>query len=169
MRRDGLRHVGVGAEMTGVAAFDPGPKASTGMFSRVWSVPLKVGSLPWSAVRMTRSPGLSIAISSRQAAVEILQAGGVAGDVAAVPVELVEVDEVGEDEIAVLRLGKRLQRAIELGLVVRRLQHSGDAAAGEDVGDLADGKNLASARLGEVEQGLARAAGWQNPCGCRCA
>ena len=105
---------------------------------------------------MTRSPGFSTRDQLRQAAVEFFQAVGIAGDVAAVAEELVEVDEVGEDEIAVLRLADRLQRAVELALVLRRLQHLRHAAAGEDVGDLSDAEDVALHRHGEVEQRLAR-------------
>ncbi len=126
------------------------------MFSRVWSVPLKVGSLPWSAVRTTRSPGFSSAISSGRRRSNCFQAGGIAGDVAAVAVELVEVDEVGEDEVAVLGLAHRFQRGGELRLVVGRLQDLGDAAAGEDVGDLADAPDVAlhlDARSSSVSPG----------------
>ena len=42
----------------------PGPKASSGTCSRVWSVPAVVGSLPWSAVMKTASAGPSAASSA---------------------------------------------------------------------------------------------------------
>src|SRR3712207_8323818 len=40
------------------------------------------------------------------------------------PVDLVEVDEVGEDEVAVLGLPERLQGGVHLALVVGRLQNA---------------------------------------------
>ena len=43
----------------------PGPKPRIGTCSRVWSVPRQVGSLPWSAVMIARSPGLQRRARSR--------------------------------------------------------------------------------------------------------
>src|SRR5687768_10982761 len=91
-----------------------------------------------------------------QAAVEFFQAIRIAGGVAAMAVKLVEVDEIGEDEVAVPGLADRLERGVELALVVGRLQDARDAAAGKDVGDLADAEDVAAARLGDIEEGLAR-------------
>ena len=75
-----------------------------GTCSRVWSVPRQVGSLPWSAVMSTRSPSFSTASSSGKPRVERLQRRRIAGHVAAVAVERVEIDVVGEDQVAVAGL-----------------------------------------------------------------
>ena len=144
----------------------PGPKASTGTRSRVWSVPFQVGSLPWSAVMTRRSPGRSAARSSGRRASKASSARGVAGHVAAVAVKRVEVDEVGEDEVAVAGGVDRRERGVDERHVVRAFGESGDAAVGEDVADLADAcvrPPAATTRSSSVR----RAAGRQSPCGWR--
>ena len=73
----------------------------SGTYSREWSVLGVVGSLPWSAVTTSRSSGRSRGSSIGQARVEALEVRGVAGHVVAVPVQRVEVDEVGEDRARV--------------------------------------------------------------------
>jgi hypothetical protein len=42
----------------------PPPSTSSGTLSRVWSVPLKVGSLPWSVVMIMRASAVSALSSS---------------------------------------------------------------------------------------------------------
>ena len=85
----------------------PPPKARIGTCSRVWSLPRQVGSLPWSAVRTQKSSGAHRRLDLRQPRVERLEAGGEAGDVAAVAVFAVEVDQIDEDEAAVGGLAER--------------------------------------------------------------
>ena len=55
----------------------------------------------------------------------------------------IEVDQVGEDEIAVLSHVHGVQRLVEKLAVAGALQHLGDALMGEDVGDLAHTDDLA--------------------------
>ena len=51
-----------------------GPKTSSGTYSRVWSVPGVVGSQPWSAVKMARSPSPQRGLELRQPGVQLLRA-----------------------------------------------------------------------------------------------
>ena len=134
-------------------AATPGPVARTGTRSRVWSVPRQVGSLPWSAVRIRRSPGRRRASSSGSAGVEGLERAGVARDVAGVAPERVEVDVVGEDEVAVAGRVDGGERGVEERHVVLALGERRDAAVGEDVADLADGVGAAAGRDHPVEDG----------------
>ena len=60
-----------------------------------------VGSLPWSAVTTSRSSSRSCGSEPGQPGVEAFEVGGVAGDVVAVAVLRVEVDEVREDQAAI--------------------------------------------------------------------
>ena len=60
-------------------------------------------------------------------------------------VEHVEIDEIGEDEIAVLGLVHGLQRRVEQCHVAVGLDQPADALMREDIGDLADGVNGAAA------------------------
>ena len=149
---DGLADVGEADRGRWRAAARPGPAARTGTRSRVWSVPRQVGSLPWSAVRIRRSPGRRRAEDLGQAGVEGLERAGVAGDVAGVAVERVEVDVVGEDEVAVRRRVEGGERGVDERHVVLALGERRDAAVGEDVADLADGVGAAAGRDHPVEQ-----------------
>jgi hypothetical protein len=67
-------------------------------------------------------------------------------------VERVEVDEVGEDQVAVAGVVHRAQRGVEQRHVAGRLAHFGDAAMRVDVADLADADHLAAAPGDAVEQ-----------------
>ena len=104
MRGDGLGDVGVGMKMPGVAALDlRAERHHRNILARVVAalvgrVVAVVGGQDHEVARLQDGDQL------RQAAIEFFQAIGIAGDVAAVAEKLVEVDEVGEDEIAVLRL-----------------------------------------------------------------
>ena len=71
---------------------------------------------------------------------------GIAGDVAAVAVFLVEIDEIGHDEGAVGGHFHGFEGAVEQHHVARRLDLVGDAVAGIDVGNLADGDRPAGRR-----------------------
>ena len=93
------------------------PTTRSGTRSRVWSVPLKVGSLPWSAVMIMRSSSVSAPSNSGSRVVEALYVLGHAFGVAAVAVLGVEVDEVGEDE-AGLHAGQGFQDGVYFGVVV---------------------------------------------------
>ena len=106
----------------------PGPKARIGTCSRVWSVPRQVGSLPWSAVTMARSPGRSGGPDLRDAAVEGLERGRVAGHVAAVAELRVEVDEVDEHQAAVRQRAQRREGGVEAGRRCRRPSPRGRCA-----------------------------------------
>ncbi len=106
---------------------------STGTRSRVWSVPRQVGSQPWSAVRITMSPGFRPAVEIGQACIEGFERGGIAGHVAAMAVEHVEVDEIGEDERPVFGLFRWLPDWRRRGPCCRCLGEPGHTLMGEDV------------------------------------
>ena len=103
----------------------PAKTASSGACSRVWSVCGAVGSTPWSAVRTSRSSGAQQRRATRRprrrsrcsARVEAL-------DVLAVAVDLVGLDEVGEDQAGVEvaqqrgRRGERRARSSAPGCVL---------------------------------------------------
>ena len=77
------------------------------------------------------------AFERHQVRVELLECAGVAGDVAAVAVQHVKVDQVDEHEPRLDGFGEldRVLHAVAVAFGVHRLR---DAAAGEDVFDLAD-------------------------------
>jgi hypothetical protein len=72
-----------------------------------------------------------------EAGVEALEAAGVAFGVAAVAVDHVEVDQVGEDEGRPVGLAEEADGGVERGLVVAGVVGADQAAPGEDVLDLA--------------------------------
>ena len=109
-----------------------------GIFSRVWSVPGQVGSLPWSAVRMRRSVGSESGGEFGEVSVEVLRARRVSGGVAAVAVEGVEVDEVGHDDGVVVGAVDGVEGGSPEGGVTGGADFFGDAGVGVDVGDFAD-------------------------------
>src|SRR5690606_22974002 len=71
--------------------------------------------------------------------IEGLECARIARDVARMAPERVEIDKVGKAEVAVPGLLQGVDRRIEEREVVGPLAGGGDAAPGEDVGDLADG------------------------------
>ena len=87
-----------------------------------------------------------------QPAVERLEGGGIAGNVAPVAEKHVEIDEIGEHQVAVLGVVHRAERCVEQRHVAGRLAHFRDALLSEDVADLADPDDLAAARDQPVEQ-----------------
>ena len=127
------------------------PAASSGTYSRVWSVPGTVGSQPWSAVKMARSPGAQRGLEFRQPGVELFERGAVAFDIVAMAVLLVEIHQVDENQTAFRRLhglqGFRHAVGIVLGF-----GGVSDAAAQEDVEDLADAVHGHAAVFQPVEQ-----------------
>ena len=131
-----------------------GPNHSIGTSSRVWSVPL-----PGRVAAMVGGDQRKIARAQRgaqfgQARIERFQRGRIARHVAAVAVERVEVDEVGEDERAVRGVPCFRERRVEHRHVVLRQDGARDAAMGEDVGDLADRHHGAAGRGDAIEQGV---------------
>ena len=78
----------------------PGPRrsASSGACSRVWSVCGARGSTPWSAVSTSRSSSRRSAEPLADGGVDLAQRAVEALDVLAVAVDLVGLDQVGEDE-----------------------------------------------------------------------
>ncbi len=100
----------------------PAKAASSGTCSRVWSVPGWSGSQPWSAVTSRRSSAPSRARQAAELVVDAPQRGVEARDVLAVAVELVGVDEVGEDQAGVETVDqgrRRGQRRLVVGPGVR--------------------------------------------------
>ena len=89
----------------------------------------------------------------RQTAVKLFKTMGIARNIAAVAIVLVEINEIGEDKIPVRRIIHRLQGGINHRIIAIGLADVGDAAVGEDIGDLADGKYPPIVGLNPVEQG----------------
>ena len=81
---------------------------------------------------------LQFRLQLRQPPIEGLERRGIAGNVAAVAEDHVEVDEVDHRQVAVSEGIDDGQRLVEEGVVVRSLDHLADAMVGKDVGDLAD-------------------------------
>ena len=73
-----------------------------------------------------------------QPRVEGFEAGGVTGDIAAVAVFGVEIDEIDEDKPAVVRCLQRLHQQVDMFRVRLALQLEAGVAMGEDVADLAN-------------------------------
>ena len=88
-----------------------------------------------------------------QPRVEALEVGGVAGDVVAVAVLRVEVDQVGEDQAALDRLHLRLD-LVHAVLVAHGVDPARDAAAGKQILDLADRDDRDRRGLHAIEQRL---------------
>ena len=82
----------------------------------------------------------------RHARIECFQRCRVARNVAPVAEIGVEVDEVGEHQVAVARIVHGGERRIEQRHVAGALAHLADAAMGEDVADLADADDRAAHR-----------------------
>ena len=76
----------------------PGPYTSSGTYSRVWSVPGIGGIAAVVGGDDQHVAGAEPGSSGAELAVERLQGRPVAGDVVAVAVEHVEIDQVGEDQ-----------------------------------------------------------------------
>ena len=88
-----------------------------------------------------------------QARVERLKRLRISDDVAAMAIFLIEVDEVGHDVVAVTGHFERFEGTVEQDHVPRRLDFVGDAGACVDVGNLADGEDLAAFSLEPIQKG----------------
>ena len=86
---------------------------------------------------------LQAAVEIRQARIERLERGCIAGDVAAMAVEHVEIDEIGEHQAAVRSLVNGREARVEERHVAIGLCQLGHALMREDVADLADRVNRA--------------------------
>ncbi len=86
---------------------------------------------------------LHLAMNFRQTLIERLQRGRIACNIAAVAVIHVEIDEVGEDEIAVQSLIHGFERRLHQGIVTIGLDHPRHALMRIDIADLADCQDLA--------------------------
>ena len=133
-----------------------------------------VGAAPGGVVAVVGGDDDEVAVAQggldlRDAPVEGLERGRIAGNVAAVAEFAVEIDEIGEDEAAVGQILQRLDGGRQAGIVAVGLDLPARAAMGEDVADLADRDDGAAGLRQRVEDGVGRAAAWRNPCGCRCA
>src|SRR4051812_2652563 len=107
-----------------------------GTRSRVWSVPGKVGSQPWSAVSASRSPLRSLLAMAGNARSISRSAAAYPIGFRAVSIEHVGIDQVDEEE-TVARLGEQLLRLGEAVRVPFGVQGTRDSAPIVDVGDLA--------------------------------
>ena len=87
-----------------------------------------------------------------QTSIEGFKRCRIAGNVAAVAEQRIEIDEIGEDEIAVASFLHRAERRVKQSGVSACLANFGHAAMGEDVADLADAENLAAARNQPIEK-----------------
>ena len=117
-----------------------GPVTSSGTYSREWSVLGVVGSLPWSAVSTSRSSGAQPRQQFRQPRVEPLEVGRVALDVVAVAVDACRSPRgwrrSGRATVdAIARSTSSIPSSSDVGV-----HGAGDAVAGEEVLDLADGE-----------------------------
>ncbi len=121
----------------------PPRQASSGTCSREWSVLGVVGSLPWSAVSSSRSPGTQRVQEAREPAVEDDEPVAESLGIVAMPPEGVEVHEVEHDEGGVggLRGVEFLEHAHALGVALA-LERAVDALAGVEIEDLADRGHL---------------------------
>ena len=119
----------------------------------MWSVPGVVGSQPWSAVSTSRSrSGSSAREPLPHGDVDRAQRPWKPAHVLAVAVDLVGLDEVGEDE-AVLELVDQRGRRGDRGGVRRAGMLVVDADVVEDGADLADGVDRDAVGLQLVEVG----------------
>ena len=89
-----------------------------------------------------------------QPPIERLEAGRVAGDVAAMTPLRVEVDQIDEDEPAVRRCLERFEEKVDVAVVALALALRPGVAMGEDVADLPDRDDRA-ARLSRPLQEIA--------------
>jgi hypothetical protein len=86
-----------------------------------------------------------------QATVELLQRPGVTGNIAPMAVAGVEIDEIGHDDGALLRVAHGGQRGIPDLVETGGLVLFGDADMGVDISNLADGHHL-PASFGQLLQ-----------------
>ncbi len=92
----------------------------------------------------------------RCARIERFERCRIAGNIAAVAEGAVEIDEICEQQTLIERIDDCFERCIEQRHVAICLDCPGDAAMGENIGNLADGDDSA-ARLGEaIKQGFSR-------------
>src|SRR5581483_3539653 len=89
----------------------------------------------------------------RKARIEGFEGGSISGDVAAVSIDGVEVDKIGEQQPAIAQLRKALQRAIEQRIIIAPPLVVSGSAVSKDIVDLADRNHVASVGGGEVEDG----------------
>src|SRR5262245_2082328 len=92
----------------------------------------------------------------RQLRIEGLKGGGIAPWIAAMAVEHVEIDEIGEQKPAVLESGHGGERRFEERLVAHRLDLAPGARMRIDVADLANRHHLTPSLREPVEQGRRR-------------
>ena len=120
------------------AAFFPSTYATSSACSREWSVDGVVGSQPWSERQHEEVARLERVEQVRQPPVEVLQAAVEVDRIVAMAPEHVRLDEVGEDETAVVDLAEQpLDRRDPLDVRLGRVRLV-DVEAREDVVDLPD-------------------------------
>lgn len=95
---------------------------------------------------------LQFLVHFRQPRVERLECCGISRHVAAVTIDHVEIDEIGENQIAILGFVHGLQRRIHQRHVAVGLDDPGNALMGEDIADLADGMHRALCLDETIEQ-----------------
>src|SRR5688572_3216775 len=74
-------------------------------------------------------------------------------DIATMPIERVEVDEVGHQQSTLAKLPQCIYRLIEDRFVVGRFELTPRRTMTEEIADLADGNHLASHAARNVQQG----------------
>ena len=94
------------------------------------------------------------------------EAGGEAGNVAAMAPFGVEIDEVDEDQPALGRVLQRSRSRSTLPSLLLPLRSSPGVAMGENVADLADRDDGAAGARRRAASSCRPAAAWRSPCGC---
>ena len=91
-----------------------------------------------------------------QTHVERFQCTGITEDITPMPVDTVEIDEIGRDQAAIADLVHGQQGGIEQGIVSAGVHAPADAARGENIRDLADRDHLVAMFDDGIEQGRCR-------------
>ena len=100
--------------------------------------------------------GLEPAQQLGKVGIECLEGRGVAGDVAPVAIDRVEVDEVGEQQTSVRQVIPAFQQAIEQRIIAVAPLVEAGSTMGKDVVDLSDRDDIAVLRRGNIQNGWFR-------------
>ena len=126
-----------------------------GTYSRVWSLPGAVGSQPWSAVKITWSPGRISDSSRGMNASSALESICVAANVPTVAVLRIEVVQVREDEAAVYAL-HQIERLFHRIIVIGHAYRRSDSVPAIDVANFSHGMHPDPGSSEPVEHALRR-------------
>ena len=159
MRRHRLADIGEGFAPPDPAGFHVWAEGQDrdGLAGMVGALPGRIAAVIGGDDRQIA--GLQFRLEFGQPPIELFQRRGVARHVAAVAEQHVEIDEIGEQEIAVLQPLERGQRGVEQGVVAGRLDDFAHPLMGEDIADLADADDAPTGGHHPVQQ---RRFGWRN-------